>query len=57
MIENKHCSYCTHSHQVTHIEMSRDAGTDTYCDFYDELKLGYCTGDHCLFWKLKEHLK
>ena len=57
MIENKHCSYCIHSHQVPHIEMGRDAGTDTYCDFYDELKLGYCTEDQCLFWKLKEYLK
>lgn len=35
MIENKHCFYCIHPHQVPRIEMGRDAGTDTYCDFYD----------------------
>ena len=53
MIEDKHCSYCINSHEVPHIEMGKNAGTDTYCDVFNELRLSYPTGQECLFWRLK----
>ena len=55
MIADKHCSYCANSHEVPHIEMGRDAGTDTYCDVFNELRLTYPTGQECLFWRLKDN--
>ena len=55
LIADKHCSYCANSHQVPHIEMGRDAGTDTFCDVFNELRIEtYPTGQECLFWKLRE---
>ena len=56
LIADKHCSYCANSHEVPHIEIGRDAGTDTYCDVFDELRLSYPTGQECLFWKLRENI-
>ena len=56
LIADKNCSYCANSHEIPHIEMGRDAGTDTYCDVFDELRLSYPTGQECLFWKLRENI-
>lgn len=53
MIQDKCCCYCSHSHEVPHIEMGKDGGTDTYCEIFDELKLGYAQGQQCIFWDLR----
>lgn len=56
LIANKDCSYCANSHRVPHIEMGKDGGTDTYCDVFNELKLGYGEGQQCIFWKFREDI-
>ena len=54
--DDKHCSYCVNSVRKPYFEMGHDAGTVTYCNVLNELRLGYPTGDQCLFWKLKEDI-
>ena len=56
-IEDKCCHYCENSEEHPHYEMGRDAGTDTYCKIWNELKIGYGEGQQCLFWKLREDLE
>lgn len=53
MIEDKCCCYCSHASEVPHYEMGKYGGTDTYCEVYNELKLGYAEGQQCLFWELR----
>jgi len=54
LIDDKHCSYCVNSTQEPYSEMGHDAGTVTYCNILNELRVGYPTGQQCLFWQMRE---
>ena len=51
--DDKHCRFCVYAEERPRYEMGYDAGADVYCTKINELRLGYATGQQCLFWNLK----